>query len=440
MTLCRNAVRLALVAGLSAALLLPHGAADAAAGAAAASNRSVAFARSPGFAGIADSLRIDAPVLLHGRLGAVGGQALDGAQVLLSAWPSRETVRALPKGAEFYIVPIARTTAGRDGSFELRSALTPLLGSLIGRDGLDLEVHVIHGGRQYDYLTNVLPVRQVGAWVRAIADTTLAATQGAGERNRLDIALDPATGEKLSPALLRAATLRASAPDPEPFKNEPMFPGRYCTRYKKIDFKRTFETVATAHVKDGVSATAHYAKGAVTDSSAGLSLDGIGFSIAGSRSHESTIGVVYPELKSKRKGWSSGQYAAEVEHNVVERRCLSDNGYSNSGKYRSTYKTVPGRTVGAKPMPATARPWDCQIGNRGSGTGTMTADTKKAHTYEGAFNFSPLGLATFTGRALSGYSEAVKLEFHYEKSGDGWWCGHTGSPDTDGQMIQGYVR
>jgi len=94
--------------------------------------------RFPDFADLRDSLGLRTPVLLHGAATDSVGTALAGAQVLLSAWPSREQVRALPKGATFATVPVARTAAGRDGSFELRSALTPLLAGLLGKEGLDI--------------------------------------------------------------------------------------------------------------------------------------------------------------------------------------------------------------------------------------------------------------------------------------------------------------
>ncbi|MGQ0466150.1 MAG: hypothetical protein ACT4QG_12595 [Sporichthyaceae bacterium] len=352
---------------------------------------------------------------------------------LLFAWPSRETVRALPKRGGFDLVPIARTVAASDGAFTLRAAATPVLAGLLGAEGLDLEVRVIHAGRQWDHLTTVRPAAGAQAWVRPL----FAGAPVRTGRNALDIALDPAAGEKLPAALLRT-TVAASSEDP--FANEPMFPGRWCTRYTKIDTLTTLETVATAVVRDGIAAQPVYAQGAVTESGAGFSLTGVGgFSAAGTRTHTSTISAKYPPLKSAKNGVARGQYAAQVEHQVLEERCLTGDGYSNSGRYRSRYKTAPDRAVGAKVVPVTVKPWKCIEDNEADADGIMTADTLRAYTYERAFTFSPLPQATFTGTATSGYSKSVLVEFNYEKTGPGKWCGHSARPSHEGQMIQGII-
>ncbi|MGQ0845256.1 MAG: hypothetical protein ACT4QF_14105 [Sporichthyaceae bacterium] len=423
-----------VVAGaVVAAVALPGGSAVAAPSQAALTNQALAFARFPDVALLPDSLSLDAPELLHGRLTDRAGRAQPGAQVLLFAWPSRETVRALPKRGEFDITPIARTVAGSDGTFSLRSALTPALRRLIGSEGLDLEVRVVHAGRQFDYLTDVKPVAGLDAWARPL----LAAERSAAARNLLDIALDPALGERLSADLLRSPKLAAAASDADPFENEPMFPGRWCTRYKKIDTKTALETVATAVVRDGITAQTFYSQGAVTESAAGATLNGsAGFSAAGTRSHTSTISAKYPLLTSKKNGVSRGQYAAQVEHQVLEQRCLMD----QKGNYRSKVKTAPDRTVGAKVVPVTVAPWKCSSQNLGDGDGVMTVDTLRAYKYERAFTFSPIPQATFTGSALSGYSKSVMLEFNFDKTGPGYLCGHTARPSHNGQMIQAIVR
>jgi hypothetical protein len=356
--------------------------------------------------------------------------------VLLSAWPSRETVRALPKGGQFDTIPVARTVVGRDGTYELRAALTPLLAGLIGAEGLDLEVQVIHGGRQFDYLTGVQPVREAGAWVRSLTDDSARPAPGANARNQLDIAVRRATAERLPADLLRPTRIRST--DTDPFANEPMFPGRWCTRYTKIDVKKPLETVATAVARDGVTAQAFYSVGATTESSAGLSLDGLGFEVAGSRTHTSTTSTQFPKLESPRKGVAQGQYAAQVAHNLLEQRCMTD---MQGRGYRTKFKTAPDQTIGAKPVKVTGQAWKCNRDNRAAASGLMTADTQRAHTYKRGFTFLPLPGAIFTGSATSGYSKSVMLQFDYSKVGGlGFWCGHTGFPSAKNQMIQGYVR
>ena len=69
--------------------------------------------------------------------------------------PRPRPIAALPQGGQFDLVPIARTVADRGGRYELRSLLTPVLASLVGPDGLDIQLDVFHEDRHHVYLSQV---------------------------------------------------------------------------------------------------------------------------------------------------------------------------------------------------------------------------------------------------------------------------------------------
>jgi hypothetical protein len=191
-----------------------------------------ALVRFPAFAAVPDSDTLSAPVVLHGKLGEFAGAPMGGAQVLLSAWPSNEYVTQLPIGETFSTVPIARGSAASDGSYELRSALTPMLAGLVSKDGLDVQFDVFAGGRQYRYLVQIRPLD--GDWVRQTVTDTLTKTVGSGANaaNLLNVVLD-------------GRTAKIVADEDVPDLQHPSDP--YCEgNYTKIAQQAVPTTVATA--------------------------------------------------------------------------------------------------------------------------------------------------------------------------------------------------
>lgn len=400
-----------------------------------------ALARFPEFAALPDSRVLPAPVMLQGTLSDLAGKPLSGAQVLVAAWPSNETVHALPPGGEFDVTPIARTVAGPDGSYALRSLLTPLLASLTGQDGLDIELDVFHDGRHHVYLSQV---RMDGVtWVRDLVngvDGQAAATEE-GVRNLLDLALDSAQGEPLDASVPVAWPPPTAPGDTEPLtKDEKPFPGVTCKRYKVIgEPRKVMTTVATAVVRNGPTVQATYTGGAETISSTGVSFDnGATFSVNGARSRRAKFTPEFIDRTARPGKTVAREFRVQYLHNVLRRACLVN--YDNH--YKLQYMTSPDRTTKGGDDVASRYPnWSCRPDDDKSAPGhlkSVTTEDEEASTYEAAFGLAPFGGATLFGRALSGYSQAVTLKFVFRNPERGWWCGHTSDPGADGQRLQGY--
>lgn len=426
----RTSVVGTITASLAFALVGPAVAAHASAEASSAVT-GAALVRFPEFAGLKDSKSLTDPLMLQGKLTDVAGKALGGAQVLLAAWPSAETVGKLPVGGSFDILPVARTVAGKDGGYQLRSLITPLLLSLTGKDGLDVELDVFHGNRHYVYLTQL---QTAGGWahdfVRGVdgqaGDVASAATNG------LDLALDPAQGEKLSKAITEGGRFQAAS-HPQPG-------GIGCTHYEKVNKEPVYAwtTLVTAIARNGTTINATYAKGAKTVTSTGFSFDnGISFSMNGARERTSRLDASAFAEKSKRGGFVSRSYQGEVEHSVLRRECTGD----RYGEYRIQYMTTPIKMSGGlrNVEDRSRAPVACDptFTHSMKGFERAATDNEKAYTYQGGFHLIPFAGSAFTGNSLSGYSNEVKVEFLFSTR-HGKWCGLTAEPLAPGQLVQGF--
>jgi len=423
-----------ITASLAFALVGPAVAAHASAEASSAVT-GAALVRFPEFAGLKDSKSLTDPLMLQGKLTDATGKALGGAQVLLAAWPSAETVGKLPAGGSFDIVPVARTVAGKDGAYQLRSLITPLLLSLAGKDGLDVELDVFHGSRHYVYLTQ-LSSEGNGSWahdfVRGVdgqaGDVASAATNG------LDLALDPAQGEKLSKGLSEGGRFQAAS-HPQPG-------GIGCTHYERVDDPNrpvtAWTTLVSAVARNGTALNTTYSKGARTATSTGFSFDqGATFSVSGARERSADVEAVFRSQHSKHGNVITRSYQGRVQHVVLHRECTSD----KYGEYRQQYVTSPAGLTGAfrvvedsSRAPVACNPkYKQELGE----VDHISTENAKAYTYERAFSFAPIAGGVFTGNALSGYSEQVKVTFAFAGNNAGW-CGVTAGPLAPGQIVQGY--
>lgn len=390
-----------------------------------------ALIRFPEFAGLADSRALSDPLMLQGKLTDLSGKALSGAQVLLAAWPSNETVSKLPVGGSFAVVAVARTVAGKDGAYQLRSLITPLLTSLSGKDGLDVELDVFHGGRHYVYLTQ-LSSEGNGSWVHDFVRGVdgQASELRSGATNALDLALDPATGETLGKSSIEEARLRTS--------DHPIPGGPACTRYKLFATTTAWTTAATAVMRNRAKAAVTFSSGATISSSTGVGIGGVAqFAINGARSRTSGGGVDFESYSAKKGATVARDYLVEIKHQILERECLGD----RQGEYRHYYMTNPvGLTGGFTDVPSRYGAWECAPfdGKTTLGHGKVWTENAKAATYEKAFTFKPVDGASFSGKALSGYNENVKIKFKFSDRHKGQWCGHSGFPLESGQRVQGF--
>ncbi|WP_019873684.1 hypothetical protein [Sporichthya polymorpha] len=391
-----------------------------------------ALLRFPEFAGLTDSRALQDPLMLQGRLTDVAGKALGGAQVLMAAWPSNDAVAKLPVGGSFSVVPVARTVAGQDGSYQLRSLVTPLLTSLTGRDGLDVELDVFHGGRHYVYLTQLKSVggtTWIHDFVRGVDGQ--ASELRSSATNALDLSFDPAQGEKLGKDLGRGLSLRTG--------NEPIPGGPACGKYTVFSTVTAWTLAATTVARNKTRALTTYTEDASTSTSTGFSIGGAGeFKINGARSRTSESGASW-SLNAKKNQTLTRDYFVKVEHDTLERKCFGN----KYGEYRHQYVTSPSRIrPGFDNAPSRYPAWNCQEDDgrteRAHADDVWTKTTKAA-THDQAFTFFPFDGASFTGRALSGYSQNVKVYFKFTNENDGLWCGHAGLPNAPGQRVQGLL-
>lgn len=394
------------------------------------------FTLLPEFATVRDSASLESPVVLHGALRNGAGAGLTGAQVLLSAWPSNEAVRALPIGGRIALTPIARTIAGVDGGYVLRSALTPRLSTLVGSDGLDLQLDVFHAGRHFVHLTQVVPDRSLGGWVRASAVDPLAKalSVGAHRRNLLDVVLNPADGNRLG--------VQVAAADKPPRFRRVAAPG--CTNFQKIDVQRAMTTVATAAARNGVSIETVYTREARTETSTGVSMNGgATFAMSGSRTRTSGIDAGFKKQTAPRDGSINRDFRVRWLHTILKRECARD----FQGAYDTTIVTSPDRVTGGGKAYRSDQPmWTCPRYNPKGGNTEIagydwaSTDDHHAKTVSGAFGFEPVKGASFVGNAQSGYSENVKVTFRFSEDKTGYFCGDTSFPADDNQRVQAFQK
>ncbi|MGQ0623711.1 MAG: hypothetical protein ACT4PP_03510 [Sporichthyaceae bacterium] len=401
-----------------------------------------ALVRFPTFASLADSTALTSPVVLAGRLRDLGAKPVAGAVVLVAAWPSPQQLAALGPGGNFDVVPVARTTSGRDGSYQLRSVLTPVLAALAGKDGLDIEINVFHSGRHFVYLSQVRINPLDRSWGGALlAGTVAPALSGrTGDPNALDIALDPALGEPLNTRAHTSSWPPPTSPGEEAFDKREKLAGHGCTSYRLLDKpKRAMTTVATGVVRNGPQMAITYSSGAETTVSTGFSFDhGASFSINGSRSRSSSFTANFVPAKAKAGKVVAKEYRVQFLHYTSRRVCRGD----NFDDYRVHYVTSPGRSTRGVDHIASRYPsWECLPGDPRIAPGIATSvetDKESAATYGAAFGFSPLGGSIFEGRAQSGYSELVKVLFTFADPERGKWCGNSGDPGAGGQRLMAF--
>lgn len=437
----RPATRLALVAVITAAVLVPNGIASASPSIAAATNRSAALTLFPDFAALPDSLGLAAPVLLHGKLTQPAGSSLAGATVLLSAWPSNEAIKAMPVGSAFSLTPIARTAAARDGSYTLRSAVTPLISSLLGKDGLDVQLDLFHAGRQYSYLSQVQPVAG-GSWVlpRATEVVASAASSAATARNALDLTFATAQGIDIAPDLkLAVAANRPSHhgddDDPTTDPGPHPFPGAWCVQ-RKAGEREAMTTVATALAHKGVTADVSYTSGARSTMSTGVSLNaGASFAIGGERTRTSEFTGNYESQRGTKRAPASVEYLINMTHAVINTECVGNT--EREIRVRQVRTSPMGPAGGGRPIPSRLPIWKCANVEEAV---FRSVETQKAqaYTYTRGFSFTPANVGSFTGEALSGYSDTVKVTYSFKHPERGRWCGHTSNPLAKGQLVQAF--
>lgn len=405
-----------------------------------------ALSRFPAFAALPDSRVLALPVVLKGTLTERAGTPLGGAQVLLSAWPSPEALGALPAGGQFDLVPIARTVADGRGRYELRSVLTPVLASLTGEDGLDIQLDVFHEDRHHVYLAQVRPDGQ--GWVREAVggvDGQTASLAAGAAGNLLDLALDPAGAERLNISAPGVSTwpppTRAGEP-PLTERDKPVAGGPSCSRPTKINEHPipAMTTVATAIVSNGATVSITYTDGAKTVISTGGSTDsGFSFGVSGARERSAHFTADFRDFRAKSGRSIAREFRVQVEHDVTRRVCVAN---ANWNRYSVQYLTSPRGLTGGGDDIRSARPvFGCEDKHRRAPAvlGAVKTERAKAATYSAAFSFAPVKGVGFSGNALSGYSKAVEIAYAFSRIG-GAWCGHTGMPLHDGQRLHGYGR
>ncbi|MGQ0625956.1 MAG: hypothetical protein ACT4PP_15080 [Sporichthyaceae bacterium] len=395
-----------------------------------------ALTRFANFATLPDSRGLDAPSIVHGALVDPAGAALGGAHILLAAWPSSDTIDALPAGGEFDVLPVARTVSGRDGTYALNAALTPALALLAGENGIDVELNVFHRDHHYVFLSQVKPQLDTASWGANLLTAALVPSVRDSVEGALTLTLDPASGENLNAAV----PVRLGRNEP-PITEGDLF-GYPCGTWRKLGRTSAMTTVATAAVYNGPSVTTTYETGAQTTTSTGLSVDGaISFSISGARTRSARFTAGFYDLDSGPGEIKGREYRVEISHQILRRACTAGPEVRN-GRYSVHYVTSPRRmTGGFDHITPRLTPTTCRHKYTARTRGPFTRyETEEAATYTSAFSINPMGRGSFTGAALSGYSKAVKLEFRFDGRGGNRACGHTDKPGTPGQRITAFQK
>lgn len=436
--IARITTRVTAVAALVASALVPVGAASAVSSSStSSSDLAAALNLLPGFAGVADSFRLDAPAMLHGRLTGPGGEPLSGAAAFLSAWPSNEAIKALPIGGTFELTPIARMTTARDGSYEFRSALTPALAPLVGKDGLDVQLDVFHGGRQYTWMSQ-LRTNGVGWVLPSITDSVQTVTARASNAlNALDVTFAASQGAPTAQFLPTHhdpdAEKRRGEKGPHPF------PGVWCVN-RKIAEKKAPTRIATTFARQGTISEVVYGSGAQSKLSTGLSINAGGtFAISGERTRTADFGGGFAPQHGRKGAPAHTDFLINYVHAVVAQECLGNTERDIRVRRVSTSPIEP--SGGGWPVPSEQPKWKCLAENIEPATFRWVSTEKsQAYTFTKGFSFSPYGRGVFTGESTSGYSDTVKVQYYFKHPERGGWCGHTAYPNAKGQMTQAFEK
>ncbi|MGQ0468216.1 MAG: hypothetical protein ACT4QG_23225 [Sporichthyaceae bacterium] len=377
------------------------------------------------------------PLVLQGGIEQITGAAMPGAQVLLSAWPSNESVIALPIGGEIELTPLARTVASEDGTYTLRASVTDLVRSLAGPDGLDIQLDVFHGDRHYTHLSQVTRTLD-GTWVRELTglvdpldDVVDAAT------NLLDLTLD-----KTKAVVEGGLGVTGTGPVAANVRN-PVPPG--CTPFQKVGDELAWQTVATSLTRKHVTAIVSFTEEARVESSTGASFRGGLFSAGGSRSRSISSGGTFDDDEVRRRGLINVEYQFQVLHAFMQRSCARD----FRGGEEVLLVTTPLEVTQATRIEESKRPaWTCtakDFRTISSAQKDYVINRERAAVYQRAFSLAPPGGGGFSGASLSGYSSAlsITLQFRLPKNSPDrkkYLCGDTRKPDTSGQRIQGFFE
>ena len=191
-------------------------------------------------------------------------------------------------------------------------------------------------------------------------------------------------------------------------------------------------------VWNGTAIHTTYTKGAKTAVSTGFSFDqGVSFSVNGARERSANVEATFRPQKSARGSVITRAYEGRMQHVVLHRICMGN----KYGEYRDHYVTSPaGLSGGFRVKEAFSRaPVHCDPLNTEMLGDVLKISTEnaKAHTYQRAFKFAPIGGGLFSGSALSGYSEQVKVTFKFTGR-KAAWCGSSGGPLAPGQIVEGY--
>lgn len=403
-----------------------------------------ALGRLTQIAALADSATLAAPVILHGTAAGTSGAGMAGAEVLLSAWPANERVIAMPDGGgAFATVPIARTVADERGRWTLRAALIPAVAALIGRDGLDLQLEVLHGGRAYTQLTQVVPGGALG-WLRTSASKVdLATLVTAAPGNALDLVFAPGTGARIPTAASRewpqGPEGEGSDAGPRPWMG-----GATCVE-RKVATKKVWTTVASAVAQYGATSNVTYKRDAETEMDAAVSYDGpVRFIGGGKRTRKSTLTAPFDPQPGTKGGPSNREFKVLMAVGVFAHECLGND--SNDFRTRGYRLSPLGTSGGFDDFPSDYKVQPCPAAGTYRtdpvGGESITTEQARAFTYERGFGVN-WGGASFAGASTSGYSDTVEVKFTYARRTNGrenWWCGHTKFPGASGQRVQGFQR
>jgi hypothetical protein len=403
---------------------------------------SAAEQRFPAFRGMQDSRDISAPVLMHGRLTDPEGNPLADADVLLAAEPSRAFIEAMPIGASYSLLPVARTTTDSNGDYAMRAPFSALMRSRHGVDGIDLELDIFVGNRHLVYFSQAKFDEPSSTWTLPVVASLNSddpasrpkPTRGHHPLNQLDLTLDPITGGSEVPA-------DAVVPNEE----EPVarhHQGLTCSDWVLISTQDPRETVSTAIVRWGATLTATYKGTKSTTSGMGYRVApsgqwaGVSWSQSGTKEVTNTFEGNFGSSTAGASETLNREFRVNMIHRTYNRHCWIGCSVCQHS-WEAQEKTSPGLpSGGGGNFNSRYADWACHTTVTWNGPGVSTT-TATAATYTSAFSVSAIGGGvSFQGTARSGYNSNIKITFTF-KSPPGRWCGDSGYP-TEAKRVKGW--
>lgn len=361
----------------------------------------------PAIPGLVNSAELTTPVIASGVLSNDGARSLDGALVVLYAWPASDDLSRIKVGETVKTAPVGYALADADGNFALRISDQKMINRYRGADGkVDFEVDASTADSLYSYHFTANPSA-------ASQKTTLSqkTTSSQGTAAAVELAIQP-------------------VPDIAPRVETPQFApdggavDKVCTVSKVSNLGNFWVSVGYGYVSgSGASMKFTYTSGSSSTLGVGVSATGAPgtFSASGASAVSSTSTVSYPSTASF-KVWKT-----QFTWGKYKKVCTT----TGAGAITTYLAKADGYAGGSSIQTVAGYPTANYCVSNAAGTSFTKASTAAYNSSVGASTSGTLGVNL---SAKTGYSTSAKITFTFTAAKK--LCGTSGLPGgTPGRLV-----